>query len=188
VPDSNLADGAVLTSSFYNTYIREQVVTTCTSVARPTGVEGRLIYETDTDKLMLYTGSAWTVLGGTAWASFTPSWANVTAGTGATNVGRWRYIDGDLEFIASLTFGTGGSVSGSVTITLPNSLSGATGMRQVAGSIMCSLSGANHPGVAFVSGGTVASLYVGTNDVAATNPFTWAGTAVLDVHCRVVLD
>lgn len=59
MPDSNLVDDGVLTSTFYNTYIREQVVVTCTSGTRPSAVEGRLIYETDTDLLRVYNGSTW---------------------------------------------------------------------------------------------------------------------------------
>src|SRR6056297_246212 len=59
MPDANLADNSVLTSAFYNTYIREQVVVTCTSSTRPTAVEGRLIYETDTNLIRVYDGSSW---------------------------------------------------------------------------------------------------------------------------------
>ena len=59
MPDSGISDGSVYTSSFHDTYVRQQVVTQCTSAARPTGVEGRLIYETDTDRMWVYSGSAW---------------------------------------------------------------------------------------------------------------------------------
>lgn len=68
MPDANLPDDTVITSSFYNTYIREQVVVTCTSATRPTGVTGRLIYETDTKTFSVYNGSAWMP------ASATQSW------------------------------------------------------------------------------------------------------------------
>ena len=59
MPDSGITDGSVYTSSFHDTYVRQQVVTQCTSATRPTGVEGRLIYETDTDRMWVYSGSAW---------------------------------------------------------------------------------------------------------------------------------
>jgi hypothetical protein len=34
---------------------------------------------------------------------------------------------------------------------------------------------------------TNCGLYVGSNDVAAANPFVWASGAVLDVTARVIL-
>ncbi|MGW3809076.1 hypothetical protein [Micromonospora sp. NPDC005113] len=52
-----------MTASDVNTYLMKQAVITCTSGARPTSpVEGMTIYETDTDTLLGYSGSAWVVL------------------------------------------------------------------------------------------------------------------------------
>jgi len=59
MPDSGISDGSVYTSSFHDTYVRQQVVAQVTSGTRPTGVEGRLITESDTDRLLAYSGSAW---------------------------------------------------------------------------------------------------------------------------------
>lgn len=65
MPDSAPpADGSALTSSWLQTMVREQVVRTVTSSTRPTGVEGCIIYETDTDDFYYYTGSAWAGFGG----------------------------------------------------------------------------------------------------------------------------
>ena len=63
MPDAGLADGSVLTSANYDTYIRQQVVVQCTSGTRPTGVEGRIIAETDTDRVLIYDGSSWIRIG-----------------------------------------------------------------------------------------------------------------------------
>lgn len=57
------ADGAAITSSYLQTMLREQVIRTVTSSTRPTGVEGAVIYETDTDSFYYYTGSAWATFG-----------------------------------------------------------------------------------------------------------------------------
>ena len=59
MPDSGISDGSVYTSSFHDTYVRQQVVAQVTSGTRPTGVEGRLITESDTDRLLAYSGSEW---------------------------------------------------------------------------------------------------------------------------------
>lgn len=59
MPDAALPDTTMLTESFWDPNVREQLVTTCTSGTRPSGVEGRIIYETDTDRLLVYNGSAW---------------------------------------------------------------------------------------------------------------------------------
>ena len=36
----------------------------CTSSTRPTTYEGRVIYETDTDLVLVYEGSSWELIGG----------------------------------------------------------------------------------------------------------------------------
>lgn len=52
--------GDVLTASDVNTYLGQQSVIVCTSGTRPSSpVEGMTVYETDTDMLRSYTGSAW---------------------------------------------------------------------------------------------------------------------------------
>ena len=63
MPDAGLADGSVLTSANYDTYLRQQVVVQCTSSTRPTGVEGRIIAETDTDRVLIYDGASWIRIG-----------------------------------------------------------------------------------------------------------------------------
>lgn len=39
-------------------------VTVCTSTTRPTALDGRPIYETDTDKFYIYNGASWVEAGG----------------------------------------------------------------------------------------------------------------------------
>lgn len=63
MPDLGISDGSVYTSSFHDTYVRQQVVAQVTSGTRPTGVEGRLITESDSDRLLAYSGSAWVRVG-----------------------------------------------------------------------------------------------------------------------------
>lgn len=40
-------------------------VTVCTSATRPTGYDGRTIYETDTNNMLVYNGASWVQVGGT---------------------------------------------------------------------------------------------------------------------------
>lgn len=54
MPSLELAAGQVLTAAHTNTYWMRQVVVTGLSSARPTGYEGRAVYDTDTDALMVY--------------------------------------------------------------------------------------------------------------------------------------
>lgn len=119
MPDSGIADGATFSSAFWDSYVREQVCVTCTSSTRPTNVEGRLIYETDTDRLMLGTGSGtnWVVMGEpiTTWS---PTFGGITVGSGTTN-GGYRRLDGSCRLSASFVFGSGSSITSGITLTLP---------------------------------------------------------------------
>lgn len=54
MPSLELAAGQVLTAAHTNTYWMRQVIATGLSSARPTGYEGRAVYDTDTDALMVY--------------------------------------------------------------------------------------------------------------------------------------
>lgn len=57
--------GAVLTAAEVNDYLMKQVVIVCTSGTRPgSPVDGMTIYETDTNLIRTYNGSAWRLMAG----------------------------------------------------------------------------------------------------------------------------
>lgn len=117
--------GSVLTAAEVNDYLMRQAVIVCTSGTRPASpVEGMTIYETDTDKLLIYSGSSWIEgLNLTAWTSYTPTWGSsgVAPAIGnGTITGKYFRSGRLISFLAFLragsttTFGTG-----SFTLTLP---------------------------------------------------------------------
>lgn len=55
---------------------------------------------------------------GGLWQSYTPTFAGVTVGSG-TIAGQWTRIGDTIHFIASFTFGSGSTVTGPVTVSLP---------------------------------------------------------------------
>jgi hypothetical protein len=120
MPDSNLADLSVLTSAFWNTYVREQVTVTCTSATRPTAVEGRLIYETDTDRVMIYNGSAWVPFGsGSAWSTWTPTVTQAVAVTVSVTRARYAQLGKVVHFNAVLAVTGAGSGGTQISMSLP---------------------------------------------------------------------
>lgn len=189
MPDNNITDGSVFTSSFYNTNIREQVVATVTSSTRPTGVEGRMIFETDTNKYMFYDGSAWRTFGG-AWTSFTPSWTNLTVGTGATNEGEYCYVPGGMHVRVSVVLGTSPTV-GNVLMTIPNSETIRTGIsatdHPLGHATYNDVTGNIYRGVVQVQSTTsvrlralnASSTYAYHAQLSSTVPFTWAASDLI---------
>ena len=120
MPDAGLADGSVLTSANYDTYLRQQVVTQCTSGTRPTGVEGRIIAETDTDRVLVYDGAAWVRIG--AFSSGGRTGVNLAriATSQTINTGTLTAITWDTE-----TTDTDGFITvSSANITIPTGLGG----------------------------------------------------------------
>jgi hypothetical protein len=77
--------GVSLAAADVNDYLMEQVVIACTSGSRPGSPnEGMTIYETDTDKVYTYSGSAWVEsysIG--AWTTYTPTFTNITSAAGS---------------------------------------------------------------------------------------------------------
>lgn len=98
-------------------------VIVCTSTTRPgSPTEGMVIYETDTDKVRFYNGSAWFTVaasaGMSAWSSHSPAWTNLSVGNGTED--HTYYQDGPTVHIrGSLTFGSTTSISGTVRVALP---------------------------------------------------------------------
>ena len=112
-----VADGSVLTSAIWDE-VRNKVVVPRLSSARPTGVEGRIIYETNTDRLYVYSGSAWVLIGwGTStarpWVSLTDA-AQSIATASATDI-TWGTEVADPD---------GWTSGGSATLTVPTGFDG----------------------------------------------------------------
>lgn len=121
MPDAGLADGSVLTSANYDTYLRQQVVAQVTSGTRPTGVEGRLITETDTDRIVCYDGTNWVRVGnyGSAGRSGVQL-ARIATQAIATGSATFTAVSWDTE-----TTDTDGYITApSDTITIPTGLGG----------------------------------------------------------------
>lgn len=186
MPDSGLTDNvSFYTSSFHDTYVRQQVVTTCTSATRPTAVEGRVIYETDTDLLLVYDGSAWVTAIDVGMSSYSPTLTNITIGNG-TQAHNWKSLGGKTILVHNrITFGTTTSFTGWPLIAPPATLNVA-GNFVILGRFQGAdvAPGNNYAGgVAFNSGTQVGCYTFGAAGLmtflSATSPFTWAAG---DVH------
>lgn len=191
MPNTGLTDGVtVLNSSLWDTMVREQVTVTCTSGTRPTNVEGRLIYETDTNTILLGTGS------GTNWIvmdedpqSFTPAWGGITEGN-ATNTGYYRRSGGYVDVVASIVFGNTTSVTGTVTLGLPKTMYSA--LEYLANVTLLDASVGYYPGHVSPTSSTAyniyalntASTYIAPAGISSTVPFTWITTDGIFVMAR----
>ena len=114
---ADVTAGTPITPTWGNS-IRDQVVATCTSSTRPTGSEGRLIYETDTDKVMVYNGTDWREVysdGGftTATTTLTASVTDPTLGTGSFSGVRYQKIGRRVVGNMMIRFGSSGAAAGS---------------------------------------------------------------------------
>jgi hypothetical protein len=171
---------SVLSSSDVNTYLMKQAVITCTSGTRPASpVEGMTIYETDTDLVAIYDGSAWGYLGGTI--SYTPTTANITLGTGGTVTGLYSKIGKTVTFQVIVTLGTSGVFGSSPTVTLPIAPAIAT-----QDGLLFNAIGRDASGLASAAMGgehttstTLLVRYLNTTtglwtSASASTPFTWA--------------
>lgn len=156
MPDSDLADASVLTSSFYNTYLRQQVVVTCTSATRPTGVEGRHIFETDTDRVLYYSGAAWVILSEPI-QSWSPTITQSSSVAGTVNRGWYRRSNGLFEAQLNWTASAAGTSSNTVTITLPVTLANGS---DLGGTVIFNDAGTITIGVAAALSTTTFGFYV----------------------------
>ena len=199
MPDANLADNAVLTSAFWNTYAREQVVSIVTTSTRPSNVEGRHISDTDTGRLHRGNGvSAWDAVDVTPWVEYTPSWASgVTVGDGVYAGCAYRYVGNSIEVRGQFTLGSTSAITGDVTQTVPASATCIAFAFVPVGQVgLLDASGGTRLGPVSVTGaGTAVRLFAVDTSAAhslvallsATVPFTWAETDVIGWHYMAAL-
>jgi hypothetical protein len=164
--------------------LREQVVRTCTSSTRPTGVEGAVIYETDTDKIYVYNGTAWCL---TASLAAYETWTVVitqgaTPSLAATTYAGYhrsgRKIQGACVQAISAT--TPGTAANNVVVNLPVT-SHASWANMVVGEgwIFDSSTGFYHYGLLRMLSTTTAHFQIRTNGAAATALGSSSFTAAL---------
>lgn len=178
----DFTSGAVLTAADVDTYLMQQAVIVCTAATRPSApVEGMTIFETDTDKFLVYDGSGWVEFSRiSAWTAYSPAWTNLTVGNGTVDA---SYIQHGkkVTYRGSLIWGSTTSISGSVQVAVPvaaKALSGGVG-RQLG---MCGYEDATaqfYGGWSTIqSGASVAGMHHlaagNAGNVNATNPFTFA--------------
>ena len=121
MPINTVADNDVLTASFWNANVRDQVVSTTTSGARPSGTEGQVIYETDTDAFQVYNGG-WIEYGRTAGATtWTPQIdQGATTNIAKTVVTAFYIRRGNIvDAWCTLAVTASGTAGSNLTVTLP---------------------------------------------------------------------
>ena len=118
------ADSQVLTAAQVNDYLMEQAVIACTSGTRPSSPnEGMTIYETDTDLVRIYSGSAWEVVeqngASTSYTSYVVSQSATP--TTSSKTGRYSRRGGRrVHFQWEMTFSSAGTASNEIRLgTLP---------------------------------------------------------------------
>ena len=119
----------------------------CTSTTRPTApYEGQTIYETDTDKVLVWNGSAWlysatpqtTEIG--IWQSWTPVVTQGATITTSFNNSRYTQIGKTVIAQLSLTTSSAGTSSNKLLMTLPVAPRSGT---DILGTLTISTSGTN---------------------------------------------
>lgn len=196
MPDTALSDDDVLTSAFYTSNVRQQVVAQVTSATRPTGVDGRLISETDTGRVARFDGTGWHYVDVTPWLSYTPSWTGLTVGNGTTVGVLYRFVGRSLEAMGRFTLGSTSAVTGGVTQTIPvGSVSFAgdgvpagdvryvdVGVGIMLGDITVATASSVSFGRLAVSGSNIL-----TSALSASAPFTWVSGDTISWHYRARL-
>lgn len=184
MPFKTFNAGDVLTAADVNDYLMEQAVITCTSGTRPSSpAEGMTIYETDTDKILSYSGSAWIpVQYQGAWDTYTPTW---TASGSAPSIGNGslagRYMRAGSRVTLTVKITTGSTTtygSGTYGLSLPPGLNAASGVPAYVGSgyfrDASATSTGHFSGISFVDpGGSAVGFFYNNSQVGAGNPFTW---------------
>ena len=175
----------VLTSTDMN-IVGRQSIAVVTSVTRPASpVEGQTIYETDTDKFVVWDGAAWQeVLQAGAWTTFTPTISQVSARTTSTNSFAYARVGGKcVEFSGAITITNAGTADErNPTIVLTGPLLNTVITNVTNGCVLTYTGTIASPRVVTISKSSTGE-YTATNDLGANviGNVTHSGDAALFV-------
>ena len=192
MPFKDFVAGTPALASDINTYLMEQSVMTFTNAAArdaalPTPLEGMVCYLTASDHFQVYNGSAWVSFDIT-WNAWTPTFTNLAQGTGATTSAFYARIGKTIVAQVYVTMGTGPTVGGQFSISLPVDHANSNRSASIGQCVMRDAgAGVSYLGSVFAtsSAPSVARMQtIGTAGATATlssqtasNPFSWATTA-----------
>lgn len=176
----NFVAGTQLTEANLDTMFRQTVMVFASTAARDSDLsgllaEGMLTYQSDTNSLTYYTGSAWRTIYTPA-TSWTPSWTNLSLGNGSVTA-RYTMAGDRVHAEVGLVYGSTTAITGNVSLTLPVSMNtdvaaGGSGvLLDVSGNVRVPCSVYVNPG-----GGQSATPVIPASPglVTSTTPFTWA--------------
>jgi hypothetical protein len=179
------AAGTPALASDINTYLMNQSVmvfatNTARDTALPTPTEGMVCYVLNQDHFQVYSGTAW-VLWDLGWNAFTPTWAGVTLGAGATSTAYYVRIGKTVIVHCNLALGTASTVTGTITMTVPVNFADYTLGLNLGNVSMTTSAGVEYQGtVRSNSGNTVkfnainaSATYATAALQTTTIPFTW---------------
>ena len=175
----------MLTSSDVDGYLMRQTIMafadTSTRDTALTGVleEGMFAYTTAGDALWFYNGSTWVCVF-SQWYSYTPAWTNLAIGS-ATQIGRYRYLNGDMRVRGQITFAGDTTVGGVIAQTIPNSETADTSWQGGVGLANDASAALIYPLIVGVNPSATSWNWVGPTGalVSTTAPMTWATSDVL---------
>jgi hypothetical protein len=162
-----------------------------TTAARDSAIgspaEGQTVYITLNDIYQYYNGSSWqNLLFAGAWVAYTPTLTNVTLGSGGTSAFYYQIVGKQVNVRGRIVLGTGGSLGGIPTFTLPVNCV-LTGQFWGAGVSLLDFGVQNYSGavsltttLAQVNCVSASSTYAGYLSVNATRPFTWGAQDQMD--------
>jgi hypothetical protein len=192
MPFKTFTAGTLATASDVNTYLMNQSIPTFSSAgarnsAITSPVEGQFAYVNSNDILSYYTGSGWAnALFASTWVAYTPTLTNITLGSGGTSAFYYQIIGKQVNVRGRILLGTGGSLGGIPTFSLPvNSV--ITGQFWGVGVSLLDFGVQNYSGavnltttVAQVNCVSASGAYAGFLSVNATRPFTWGAQDQMD--------
>lgn len=123
---------------------------------------------------------------GDAWTSFTPSWTNITVGSG-TSVGFYKQIGKTVIGYVQFTYGSGSSV-GAVSLTPPvTPKTGVAGSSVNLGQVIIEDSGSNYFFGSWIAAGPIyvgnsSSTYVSSTALSSSIPMTWTTNDRLQIN------
>lgn len=144
--------------------VAEQCLSSTTSGAPPTLVDGKCYYYTDSDRLYLYDGTGSIIIDEPA-QSWTPTWTNLTVGNG-TQTSYYTRSGGFCNMFLRLVWGSTTSIGGAVSFAPPINAANAYDLDNLQARYADASTVTTSPG--FGSGASTSSVALFTINTAGT--------------------